>query len=169
MTQWWGSRLVDSYGAECPPDWAFLIDRTEDERLTRAMQTLRRETPVHPPTLGQFEAAIPLKAAAQRKELSVPEILTMEAVKRWQLCPHQLLARWNHFGPIREFPPLPPLRKHPISHPDPIGVVIPACDKCGQPSHRLRIEDVEARQQSLPQQPTGEPHAQTQQAALPDR
>src|SRR5690606_34233952 len=64
LGQWYGSRLADAYGPTPPEDWAELIDRTDDERLEDALVSVRRESPVFPPTLGQLEAAIPKRQRA---------------------------------------------------------------------------------------------------------
>ena len=39
LGQWYGTRLVDQYGPKPPPDWAELFDRTDDERLEKALST----------------------------------------------------------------------------------------------------------------------------------
>jgi hypothetical protein len=59
LGQWYGSRLADNYGTTPPEDWCELIDRTDDDRLLDALLAVRRESPIHPPTLGQIENSIP--------------------------------------------------------------------------------------------------------------
>lgn len=142
MIQWWGVKLTDSYGAECPPDWADLIDRTDDERLDGALVALRQETPAFAPTLGQLEAALPKKRVTGAMEPSVPERLAFEAVRRLtRMCAHQLRGPWTYFGQVTTYPKTKH-RDYEVTNPEPHGVVIAACQHCGEPSHRLRMSDL---------------------------
>lgn len=140
LGQWYGSKLADSYGPTPPEDWAELIDRTDDERLMDALLAARRETPIFPPTLGQIEALIPQRKQQSRGP-SKPEQIA-ELMLRNPLCKHQLSGRWSFFGPPREFEVLPK-RKPPefVTHPDPRGAQVDACEKCESPSYRVLLED----------------------------
>lgn len=139
LGQWYGSKLADSYGPTPPEDWAVLIDRTDDERLEQALLAVRRESPVFPPTLGQIESQIPKRATGGGP--SKPQQLAELMLKTHDLCEHQRARPWNYFGPLREFlmPKIdPPLY---VTHPDPRGVQVPACEQCGKPSYRVKLED----------------------------
>lgn len=143
LGQWYGSRLADAYGPTPPEDWAELIDRTDDERLEDALVSVRRESPVFPPTLGQLEAAIPKRQHASGREPSKAQQIADLMLKKHgrEMCVHQLAQPWNYFGPLREFQmpnTKPPLY---ITHPDPRGVVVADCRDCGKPTFRVLIED----------------------------
>lgn len=136
---WYGARMADQYGTEPPSDWAELIDRTDDERLEIALFAVRREHVNHPPTLGQFEAAIP-----QKRNLGGPSVamqLAQHVVRHLSLCQHQLMRPWSYYGPAHEFTSKA-RGGEVVKHPDVAGVVIAECKDCGRPSHRVKVEDL---------------------------
>lgn len=135
---WYGARFLEQFGKEPPEDWRETIDRTDDERLDHALMRIRREYVNHPPTLGQFEAAIPQKRI-DRGGPSIPTQLSNYAVKAFSLCAHQLRGPWHYFGPVEEFHH----KGRSESHPTVAGVVIPECSACGNKSHRVKVEDLD--------------------------
>jgi hypothetical protein len=140
LIQSYGARLSDQYGPTCPEDWCAVIDRADDERLASALITIRRDHLQFPPTLGQFEAAIP-----QRKLHggdSVPDRLALHARNRLSLCEHQTCASWSYFGKVGEewYEPWKENRKTYETH----GVVIPSCSTCGKSSFRVTVQDLSA-------------------------
>ena len=140
LSSWYGARLQEQYGPNPPDDWCEIFDRTDDERLQHGMLTARRESPIHPITLGQLEAAIPAKHGAVTRQ-SVPDVLCEAATRKFNPCQHQSAAGWNFFGPLREF-----VSKHAggdlVTHPDVRGVQIPACAECDRPSLRLLLDEI---------------------------
>jgi hypothetical protein len=120
--------MAEQLGKNPPEDWAHLFDRTDDERLEDALLAVRRTSPSHPPTLGELEAAIPVRRTNTEK--SVPEQLTTHAAAKFglELCPHQLVASWNFFGDVVQG-----IVK---------GVQIPGCSACSTPSHRVLDTDL---------------------------
>lgn len=139
LAQFYGARLADQYGAICPPDWCNAIDRADDERLEVALTAIRRDHLNFPPTLGQFEAAIPHRSFGA-SALSNPERLVMFAVENRRLCEHQSMMPWTYFGPVLEPDSLRPI--YTVR-----GVTIPECthDGCfkfGAPNHRILISDL---------------------------
>lgn len=141
LGQWYGARLQENYGPTPPDDWAELIDRTDDERLLDALLAVRRASPIHPPTLGQIESAIP-KREFRNEGPSKPDRLATLMLSTHDLCQHQLAKTWNYFGPMREFERLP--KQVPpafITHPDPRGVQVPPCESCDRPSYRVLLEN----------------------------
>lgn len=140
LTQWYGARLADTYGPVCPPDWCEVVDRTDDHRIETALATIKREHLHHPPTLGEFEAAIPRRKVGEAK--SPASILVEHALRARQLCGHQRAAQWSYFGPVVDFPPRKG-RAESVSHAELRGVVIPACKACGRSSHRITLEQAE--------------------------
>lgn len=57
LIQSYGSRMADSYGFEMPKSWADAIEDLTDQQITYGLRKVMRDTPIHPPTLGQFVAA----------------------------------------------------------------------------------------------------------------
>lgn len=141
LTQCYGARLADSYGPTCPPDWCEVIDRTDDERISQALMTVRRDHLHHPPTLGEFESAIP-KRKHGTERVSAASALAAHAARHLPLCPHQLAQTWTYFGPIADFPPMKG-RGYTTSHPTPRGAFVPACELCDRPTQRVLLEQVE--------------------------
>lgn len=140
LVSWYGSRIAEAYGSEPPEDWAFLIDRNDDERLETALLAVRRLSPIHPPTLGQLESALPARTTAETPSLAF--VLSEAALERFRdLCKHQIAKPWNYFGPIEDF-----VSKHRnneiIRHPRIVGVQIPACAECGTYSRRLKLDEI---------------------------
>lgn len=138
LATWYGSRLFEQYGENVPEDWALVIDRVDDDRLEQALLDVRRETPIHPPTLGQFEGKIPGKSLLPNTP-SKSQIICEYVMEKFgkELCKHQLAMPWAYFGPVREF-----VTKHAggqvVNQPDPRGARIPACEPCGQPERTVR-------------------------------
>lgn len=123
----WGARFGDQFGDFPPQDWAALIDQTDDRRLDAALRTLRRINQAHPPTLGEFEAAIP--KPPRPGERSAAERLNEYVTRQlWpDLCAHQRMNGRAYIG-------------------DPImGLELFACGICGRPAIRVNISDLEAR------------------------
>jgi hypothetical protein len=135
LASWYGSRLAEQYGPHPPEDWCTIIDRIHDERLDAALSKVRHDSPMHPPTLGQLEAAIPVDAPKHPARHSPAELLCEFAVRKLQhsLCKHQIARTWNYFGS-----PRPEDRAvQPIS-----GVQIPACSECDLPTHRVLLSEL---------------------------
>ena len=132
LVQNYGARLTDQFGMTCPEDWCEVIDRTDDDRLNQALLTIRREHLQFPPTLGQFEAAIPSRSYGAQD--SIPDQLAQRAVSQFNLCEHQLWRPWSYFGAIVEGGKYPT----PITN----GVVVPPCSGCAKPSHRVKVEEL---------------------------
>lgn len=143
VASWYGSRLFEQYGQHPPEDWCELFDRTDDERLWDALLAVRRESPIHPPTLGQIETALPKKQWSSGTQPSKPQQIAdlMLATHGSDLCIHQMARPWNYFGPMREFEVLPK-SKPPmyITHADPRGVQVAPCEQCEKPSYRVLLE-----------------------------
>lgn len=143
LRQWYGARVAEQYGELPPPDWCALIDRTDDERLESAMSRVRHASPIHPPTLGQLEDAIPRRARAG--EATLAERLCDAAARKFgpALCQHQLLGPWNYFGPVKEYV-CANRADEIVTHPEVRGVQIPQCAKCSKPSHRMLANEATA-------------------------
>jgi len=141
LIQSYGSKFAEQFGSVPPPDWCEVIGRADNERLEKALMTVRSQ---HPEwlTLGQFEAAIPRRNFG-KDEKSIPERLALHAVVTLPLCEHQLRPPWTYFG--RQFDDGTPLGGIETT-----GVVIPSCksEGCpsfGRPNHRVLAKDLPAQ------------------------
>ena len=130
LIQTYGARISEQYGPTCPPDWCVVVDRTDPERLELALIAIRRDYLQFPPTLGQFEAAIPKKKFGPQE--SVPDRLAELVVRRrgTTMCRHQLARPWSYFGKMIDTGERSPL-------PQTNGVVVPSCVDCGRNSLRV--------------------------------
>lgn len=142
LGSWYGSRLGEAYGPTPPDDWVALIDRTDDERLEQGLLKVRRESPIHPPTLGQLEAAIP-RRQFDGGGISPLAKLSDHVMRTRELCKHQVAASWSWFGPEEEL--LSRSRgDEVVRQAVPKGVVIPACPHCDKQSVRAMLDEVAA-------------------------
>lgn len=57
LIQSYGIRVADTYGKDMPKPWVDQIEDLTDEQIQYALRKVVRDTPIHPPTLGQFMAA----------------------------------------------------------------------------------------------------------------
>jgi hypothetical protein len=144
LGSWYGSRLADQYGEHPPEDWVDLFDRTDDERLDQALSSVRHASPIHPPTLGQLENAIPRREVAgspSRAQTVANAIMTRHGA---EMCIHQLKQPWNYFGPVKDF--ISKSRgengNEVIKHPEVRGVQVPACAECSKPTFRMLVDDI---------------------------
>lgn len=140
LMSWYGAPVIaERFGAEPPDDWCELINRTPPEDVETALIAVRRQCVTFPPTLAQFEACIPERRKVGPK--SVVSMLCEHAVTHLRLCQHQLMRTWSYFGPLEDFQSKS-RGGEVIKHPNPAGVVIPSCEICGNPSHRVKVEDL---------------------------
>ena len=140
LAQWYGSRLADQYGASVPMEWAVAIDRTDDDRLEIAMSRVKREHVKYPPTLGEFEAAIPQKQLADAGPSMATRLCEWVVANR-RLCDHQKAAPWTYLGPVEEF-----ISKHRgnevVKHPRIAAVFVAECKACDRPAVKIREEQI---------------------------
>lgn len=136
LVSWYGARMADQYGPTCPADWATAIERVDDERLEKALIEIRRISPAHPPTLGQFESAIPKREIQRGPNLA--EQLVEFVIARRRTCEHQRADRWNFFGPVAEHTN----ERRTVTHPSIKGVQVPACEKCQMPTVRVLLDEI---------------------------
>lgn len=57
LVQSYGSRVAESYGREMPKPWFEAIADLTDDQVAYGLRKVIRDTPIHPPTVGQFVAA----------------------------------------------------------------------------------------------------------------
>ena len=139
LSQNYGARIADQYGPTMPEDWCAVIDRTDDERLEKALVKIRQDYLQFPPTLGQFEASIP-KRKLQSGTDSVAEKLATHASRTLPLCEHQRLSPWTYFGAMVE-------TDSGVKAESITGLTIPECKtrdcrRHGKPGYRVLLRDV---------------------------
>jgi hypothetical protein len=71
MTERYGRRWTEQYGAEASPAWRELVNKFTLDDLKAALSRLSQEAPDFPPTLPQFEAI--LAKAANTKRLDTTD------------------------------------------------------------------------------------------------
>lgn len=140
LTAWYGKRLVEQFTADCPPEWARVIDCIDDERVRETLQRIKQEHAVHPPTFPQFERCVPAKRQSSAESISTAKLLSEAAMRIFRPCGHQCLQPWSYFGPVEEHASKN-RGNELISHPRIVGVVIPPCIPCGRRSQRLRADE----------------------------
>jgi hypothetical protein len=83
LVQSYGARFSDTYGEEPNELWATAIADLSDEQIAYGIRAVQRETPIHPPTLGQFVKAcneMPSPRASSDSGPSLQEQLTAYVV-----------------------------------------------------------------------------------------
>jgi hypothetical protein len=98
--QAYGSRVGDSYGEDMPPSWVDAVGELTDQQIDYGMRKVVRDTPIHPPTLGQFVAAcvdMP-QAATTHKGPTIQEQLCAYAtlLLYMRLDPKQFALPWTY-------------------------------------------------------------------------
>jgi hypothetical protein len=68
LIQAYGSRVAESYGEDMPSSWVDAVEDISDQQIDYGMRKVVRDTPIHPPTLGQFVAACVDMPQAQPKD-----------------------------------------------------------------------------------------------------
>lgn len=97
LTEWYGTRVAETYGPNPPRDWCRLVDRSNDFDVKRALNTIRTKHPSHPPTLPEFESALRRPAPVHREpaDATIQERLVAYVVKHYRLTTAQLVAHWT--------------------------------------------------------------------------
>ncbi len=146
LIEWYGSRVAENYGDSPPEEWCEFFDRNDPDDVTQAMRSCRHSTPIHPPTLGQLEAAVPEKIVGPSGPSKAQKLCDLMLEKHdKEMCKHQRAKPWNYFGPSVTFDliqrGLKASEKPPtVTHTDPIGVQVPGCEECGTQSFRVRLD-----------------------------
>lgn len=99
MTEWYGVRFTETYGAEPPDDWRKAVDRNDNAAVIRGLAIIRKRYLEHPPTLPQFEQALNPVAAADHRP-SPGDLLCKFAMQKvgLRLSAKQISRPWDYFG-----------------------------------------------------------------------
>lgn len=96
LIQAYGSRVADSYGENMPASWADAVEDFTDQEIDYGIRKCVRDTPIHPPTLGQFIAA-----CADMPQVHTDQGPTIQA----QLCAYAALKLFMRLDPKQIAPP----------------------------------------------------------------
>jgi hypothetical protein len=91
LIQSYGTRVAEMYGVDMPKPWVDAVDELLDEQIAYGLKSVLRESPIHPPALGQFVQCCENMPAAQTK--------TGPTVQE-QLCQYAALQVHGGAGPI---------------------------------------------------------------------
>lgn len=97
LSEWYGTRVAETYGPNPPRDWCRLVDRSNDADVKRALSTIRTKHPSHPPTLPEFETALRPPAPVHRgpSDETVAERLVKHVIRNFRLSTGQMIAHWT--------------------------------------------------------------------------
>ncbi len=99
LVQAYGSRVAESYGDEMPKPWLDAIDDLTDEQIAYGLRKVTRDTPIHPPTLGQFvNCCVDMPQPVSNKGPTIQEQLCVYAslMLRARLDPAQFALPWEY-------------------------------------------------------------------------
>jgi hypothetical protein len=141
LIQSYGSRVAEAYGPEMPKPWSDAIADLTDEQIAYGLRKVNRDTPIYPPTLGQFVAAcIDMPSAAIITGPSVQSILSAYAVLTVGARLHlmQFSFPWTYLYRewIDEEKP-----KHAQRQAECVGLLIPAWGS-EHPEYRIMVIDM---------------------------
>lgn len=96
LVQSYGPRFVEAYGKDPNELWLAAIQDLSDEQIAHGIRQVQRDTPIHPPTLGQFAKAC--------NDMPVPQNAEGGPSIQEQLCEYTMLkyfsvARDSKFSP----------------------------------------------------------------------
>jgi hypothetical protein len=133
LEEWYGARLLESYGKDIPHDWSRLVDGTDNETVKRGLSIIRNRYLDHPPTLPQFEQAMRPAAAANHGP-SPGDVLCAFVMKTYgsRLTAKQIRETWTYFGTAAG---------------EIAGVIVPADGD--SPAVRVTLLDVQSGQQAF--------------------
>jgi hypothetical protein len=99
LLQCYGARFTESYGEAPTEPWIVAIDDLSDEQIAYGIRQVMRDSPIHPPTLGQFvKACADLPIAKNDKGPTIQEQLCayVSIVLHSRLAPKQFSAPWTY-------------------------------------------------------------------------
>lgn len=146
LIEWYGSRVVEQYGATAPHDWCEIVNAVDNETIKRALLAIRQRHAVHPPTFPEFSAIIdkskPAIAPAGPNVCDQLQqfVLDRHHVGTSPLSPWQIAFGWNFIIHWHEgIDGTGKLVPHHV--PEYLGVVIDADGD--HPGYRVMVEDMQ--------------------------
>lgn len=101
LIEWYGIRVVESYGAKPNSSWDMAINSATNEQVVLALQSVRLQHGAFPPTFPQFEALlVKARPASQVSNYSLPTQVTEKLIRKHSLgllhlSPRQLKGPWR--------------------------------------------------------------------------
>jgi hypothetical protein len=96
FTQSYGTRFTEAYGAKPTEAWIEAIDALTDEQIAYGTKVVMRESPIHPPALGQFvQASANMPIAQIAKGPTIQEQLLEYAALKL----HGKIKPWEYSRP----------------------------------------------------------------------
>lgn len=68
LIQSYGTRVAEMYGVDMPKPWVDMVDDLSDEQVAYGLKAILRQSPIHPPALGEFLQCCVNMPVAQRSE-----------------------------------------------------------------------------------------------------
>ena len=98
LTDWYGTRLADTYGPFPPKDWCAVVDGASNDTVKRGLSIIRAEYVQYPPTFPQFARAMKPLIRPVHTGTSVHEELARYVVKHYwpQLTLKQQCLPWRY-------------------------------------------------------------------------
>jgi hypothetical protein len=93
LIQSYGTRVAEAYGADIPKPWQDAVDDLTDEQIAYGIKAIVTITPVHPPTLGQFQQTCINMPIAQTKQI---------ATLQEQLCEYAMLKLHHRYDGVSD-------------------------------------------------------------------
>lgn len=99
LQEWYGARLIESYGEDIPADWAKVIDGIDNDAVKKGLSRIRTRYVQHPPTLPQFEQVMQPDTSAPRGP-SATERLCRHVMRHYggRLTAKQIRGPWTYIG-----------------------------------------------------------------------
>lgn len=94
--EFYGARLSESYGKECPPSWADAVNDATNDDVKRALSLVRVKHVSHPPTLPEFEGCLRRATPVQSNEPTPQELLVtyVMGIYEKRLTQKQIRGQW---------------------------------------------------------------------------
>lgn len=99
LIQAYGSRVAESYGEDMPRPWSDAVADLTDEQVAYGLRKVTRDTPIHPPTLGQFVACcIDMPQVAKNDGPTIQERLSEYVMIQMfsRMHPRQVSMPWTY-------------------------------------------------------------------------
>lgn len=148
LIQIYGSRVAENYGPKPPEMWLEAIDDLSNEQINFGLRKISRESPIHPPALGQFVNAcneLPVaeteKSATLQEQLSEYAMLKLYRGKQ-KLTPEegrQAAGPWTYL--FREWIDTEKPKYHQRQA-ECVGLVVEPVGAL--PGHRIMVVDMQA-------------------------
>jgi hypothetical protein len=100
LIEWYGTRIVEQYGAAPPADWCCIVDELDNTAVKRGLSIIRARHIQHPPTLPEFDQAMRPKQDSAPQGPNPAERLCAYVLKTYRsnLTAKQIRVPWTYLG-----------------------------------------------------------------------